>query len=390
LLSYFHRSHPEEVTPVQPAELPGPGTTMPQPVVHAGLPAGTVIASSMQPVQRVSGEQGRPLVENASFPASEPSGRGLEVIGPAPGAGGMPAPFDLQPPGPVAIAVSEPEKKSSAGEEPPARLPMPQMETGEVVVGAPHGFPGPHPPGHDGPPVPRELAKRALSPYVVEPPDILFIQGTGAITDPKVQPLSGQHLVRPDGTISLGVYGTVFVAGKTLDQIADDVAAALQAYLYGGGKPKFTVAEIKKELQVDVLAYNSKFYYVITDGGGYGAQIYRLPITGNETVLDALSQVNGLPPVSSKKKIWLARATPYDGHPAILPVDWCGIALRGATATNYQLFPGDRIYVGSDTRILIDSNIQKTVSPIERLLGVTLLGSTVVNSIRNGGTSVTR
>jgi len=363
---------------------------MTRPVVQAGLPEGTVIASSIQPVLRVSGEQGRSLVQTASIPPGEPGSRGLEVLGPAPAAGGMPAPFDLQPPGPVTIAVSDPEKKSSAKEESPTKLPMPQLEMGEVGLRTPHGLPGAHPPGHDGPPVPRELAKRALSPYVVEPPDILLIQGTERITDPNVQPLSGQHLVRPDGTISLGVYGAVFVAGKTLDQIATDVAAALQAYKYGGGTPKLTVEQIKRELQVDVLAYNSKFYYVITDGGGYGAQLYRLPITGNETVLDGLAQVGGLPAVSSKKKIWLARATPNHGPPAILPVDWCAVALRGESATNYQLFPGDRIYVGSDTRILIDSNIQKTISPIERLFGVTLLGSTTVNSIKGGGTGTTR
>src|SRR2546421_229425 len=165
LLSYFHRSHPEEGIPVQPTELAGPGTTMTRPVVQAGLPEGTVIASSIQPVVRVSGEQGRPMVETASIPPGEPGSRGLEVLSPAPAAGGMPATFDLQPPGPVTIAVSDPEKKSSAGEESPTKLPMPQMETGEVVGRPPHGFPGAHPPGHDGPPVPPELAQRAPSPY---------------------------------------------------------------------------------------------------------------------------------------------------------------------------------------------------------------------------------
>ena len=53
-------------------------------------------------------------------------------------------------------------------------------------------------------------------------------------------------------------------------------------------------------MSVDVLAYNSKVYYVIMDGGGYGQQIVRLPCTGNETVLDAIAQVNGLPQVASK------------------------------------------------------------------------------------------
>jgi polysaccharide export outer membrane protein len=148
-----------------------------------------------------------------------------------------------------------------------------------------------------------------------------------------------------------------------------------------------TVEQIKMELQVDVLAYNSKFYYVITDGGGFGEQVYPFPIRGNETVLDALSNINGLPPVSSKKNIWVARATVDCHNPMILPVDWCSIVQRGCAATNYQLFPGDRVYVKADPLIRTDSFLAKFLSPVQRVLGTTLLGSSTVNSIKNGGTS---
>ena len=47
-------------------------------------------------------------------------------------------------------------------------------------------------------------------------------------------------------------------------------------------------------VSVDVYAYNSKVYYVITQGAGFGDNIQRFPVTGNETVLDAISQVQGL------------------------------------------------------------------------------------------------
>ena len=58
-----------------------------------------------------------------------------------------------------------------------------------------------------------------------------------------------------------------------------------------------------------MFAYNSKVYYVITEGAGQGDLVARLPITGNETVLDAISQINGLSRLSSKN-IWIARPTP--------------------------------------------------------------------------------
>jgi polysaccharide export outer membrane protein len=141
------------------------------------------------------------------------------------------------------------------------------------------------------------------------------------------------------------------------------------------------------KVNVDVIAYNSKVYYIITDSAGYGDQVFRMPVTGNETVLDAIGQIYGLPPVSSKKQIWVARRTPGDsGAMQILPVDWIGITERGSTVSNYQLMPGDRLYVHSDKWLRLNGFIDKRIGPIERLFGATLLGSQTVNSIRNGGT----
>src|SRR5207248_499036 len=103
----------------------------------------------------------------------------------------------------------------------------------------------PHPPD-----VPRELAKKAYSAYVIEPPDILVVQATGNVSLPS-QPIGGPHLVRPDGTIGLGIYGSVFVAGMTIDQAKEAIAYMLQTR-----QPKKTIDDIRKELFVDVAAYN--------------------------------------------------------------------------------------------------------------------------------------
>jgi polysaccharide export outer membrane protein len=243
--------------------------------------------------------------------------------------------------------------------------------------GPPHGKPiaaghmvnkkGPYP-GVPG--VPKEFEKKSLPTYVIEPPDQLIIQSPDALKD---QPLSGVHLVRPDGTVNLGIYGDVYLAGLTLDMARAVITAQVRKRV-----ADFT----DKNLVVDVYAYNSKVYYIITDGGGYGAQLYRLPVTGNETVLDALAQINGLPPVASTKKIWVARATPGDGeHPKILPVDWKGIAQLGLANTNYQVLPGDRIFVSSDPWIRADTAISKRLSPVNQILGTTLLGASTYNAI---------
>jgi polysaccharide biosynthesis/export protein len=187
-----------------------------------------------------------------------------------------------------------------------------------------------------------------------------------------LQQTRGEHLVRPDGTINLGIYGCVYVAGMTISQARCVIEEHLSQFLY------------KPQIAVDVLAYNSKVYYVIFDGGGYGQQVFRFPITGNETVLDAVGNVAGLPAVSSKKRIWVARPSPADwACDQVLPVDWRAITEGGSTATNYQLFPGDRIYVKADALVALDNALAKIFSPVERILGITLLGSSTVQSFRN-------
>jgi polysaccharide export outer membrane protein len=266
----------------------------------------------------------------------------------------------------------------------PAASPVPVTDGGYAL--APEMDAGSCPDGGlHMPPVPRECAYQALPTYVVEPPDvlILYLAVTGGPF--KVNPISREHLVRPDGTISLGIFGDVKVAGMTLDQVKQAIYNYLTTQSAWQIKPD---ALQLKDISVDVLAYNSKFYYVITDGGGYGEQVQRFPITGKETVLDAISQIQGLPPVASKCRIWVARTpcAPYGtGKDQELPVDWIGITQRGDSHTNYQLVPGDRVYVDSQRIIRADTALAKIISPIERILGVTLLGATTYNTIANRG-----
>jgi len=191
------------------------------------------------------------------------------------------------------------------------------------------------------------------------------------------QPVAGEHLVRPDGTVSLGVFGSVFVSGMTLDEVKRAVEVHLSEHLY------------EPEVSVDVLAYNSKVYYIVTDGGGFGEQVASFPCTGNETVLDAIAEVQGLSQISSKQ-IWVSRPAPAGTEYAQnLMVDWRGITQDGVTTTNYQIFPGDRIYIVADHLVAFDNFITKVTAPLERILGFTLLGNSVVRRLQTnqvGGT----
>jgi len=91
----------------------------------------------------------------------------------------------------------------------------------------------------------------------------------------------------------------------------------------------------------------------------YGDSVARLPITGNETVLDAIAQVNGLSPLSSKR-IWIARPQPSGAkHDKVLLVDWQAITKGASSATNYQVFPGDRIFVVDNVLIAPEDSARR-------------------------------
>jgi polysaccharide export outer membrane protein len=225
-----------------------------------------------------------------------------------------------------------------------------------------------------GVPVPRELNKVVLPDYIIEPPDILLVEAVPSLPE---QPVQGEHLVRPDGTVGLGTYGSVYVANMTLDQAREAIRAHLAKYIK---------TQVLK-LNVDVFAYNSKKIYIIADGAGYGEQVILLPHTGSETVLDAISQIGGLPAVASKKRIWVARPAP-DNSIQNLPVDWKAITQDGLVATNYQVFPGDRIYIQSDRLMALDGIVSKIVAPIERVFGVTFLGAQTIFRLQNMGRGV--
>jgi polysaccharide export outer membrane protein len=204
--------------------------------------------------------------------------------------------------------------------------------------------------------IPRELSKTSLPEYVIEPPDFLIVEVLEALPG---RPITGEHLVRPDGTITLGWYGDVYVAGLTLREAKEKIVIHLRNYVRdevlglileeadekGNLKVKYVEPADTDRVFVDIAFYNSKYYYVSGDVGLPG----RYSITGNETVLDAINFAGGFLPTAAPQNIRLVRpAPPGTCCTQILPVNYAAIVNAGDTTTNYQLMPGDRIVVYRD------------------------------------------
>jgi len=176
------------------------------------------------------------------------------------------------------------------------------------------------------------------------------------------------YLVGPDGTVNLRQYGAVYVTGLTLSEAKRAIEEHLAQFLDS------------PEVWLDVASYNSKVYYIITEGAGQGDNVVRVPVTGNETVLDAISQIRGLSQLSSKN-IWIARPAPEGfGVEQHLPIEWDAITRGAATGTNYQVLPGDRIFIAEDGLVATANFIGKLTGPVERVVG---FASVFTSAIRN-------
>jgi polysaccharide export outer membrane protein len=179
------------------------------------------------------------------------------------------------------------------------------------------------------PAVPRELEKQVLADYRVAPGDVLLIEPADSRSELR---LPGDQTVEADGRISLGRFGRLGVAGKTVDQIETEVA-------------EIVGREAKKQeaIVVRLIDAESRVYYVLGEVSSPGSH----PLKGHETVLDAIVAAGGLSDRANQHKILLSRPTGPNQCRVVLPICYRRIVQLADATTNYQILPGDRIFVPS-------------------------------------------
>lgn len=236
-------------------------------------------------------------------------------------------------------------------------------------------------------PIPRELNKMSMPEYVVGPPDLLIVDVLEALPG---RPITGERLVRPDGTITLGFYGDVYVNGLTISEIKEKVIIHLRQFLSdevlglvgvdANGDPITIMPADSDRVFVDVAAYNSQVYYVQGDVAAPG----RMPITGNETVLDAINYAGGLTPMASVPNVRLVRpAPPGSAEPQLLPINLAAIIQEGDTTTNYQLMPGDRIFVYRDPLVRLTIFVDRLAAPFNTVMSSILQYSFAIRNAKS-------
>lgn len=175
-----------------------------------------------------------------------------------------------------------------------------------------------------------EAFKTTLPLYVIESPDVLEIEIRDRSTGKPLEIYRGLK-VGPDGHVNLGRFGIVFVADKTIEQARVAIAQVVAK------------SERHVEISVDVSDTQSKVYYVVRSDLPSDL-VTRHPITGNETVIDAVAAIGGN--TNDDTVMHIARPSRLGGAGMVLSVDWQAIANDGSADTNFQILPGDRLVIG--------------------------------------------
>lgn len=191
-----------------------------------------------------------------------------------------------------------------------------------------------------------------LSTYILGPEDVISISVAGPYQD---RYSKGGILIPPDGTIShLLVPDGVFVVGKTVRQVQDELTGLFEEYIID---PKVTVSLDKAQ---------SAIFWVMGDVASPGVRV----MSRRLSVTEALAQSGGVLPTGSKKKVTILRRGP-DNYLQTIKVDVAAIE-KGKRPDDTFMVAGDQLVVPGNTFKTIQKYMQ--IVPIFSLFRAAVTG----------------
>lgn len=140
--------------------------------------------------------------------------------------------------------------------------------------------------------------------------------------------LTGTALVRTDGKISVPLIGDIAAEGRTPEELATAIEAAL--------------AEFVSEPRVDIAVLEMRSQVVSVIGGGIERSGV-LELRHEMRVLDAIAEMGGFTPFAKKRRIKVLRNS---GTGEIeLGFDYTAFLDGKAPGSNFLLLPGDTVIV---------------------------------------------
>ncbi len=184
--------------------------------------------------------------------------------------------------------------------------------------------------------------------YVLQPPDEVEVHCSRV---PEID--QQRQRIRPDGKISFETLGEIEAAGRTPAQLANILRGkVLELYKLEGEKP----------IDIRIVAYQSKVFYVLGQVLSPGPKIY----TGRDTALTAIAHAR-LNPMAWQENIQVIRPSKDKSiKPKIFAVNFERMAAHGDTSKDVLLQEGDIIYVPPTVLAVVSLKIEEFIRPLAR------------------------
>jgi polysaccharide export outer membrane protein len=182
--------------------------------------------------------------------------------------------------------------------------------------------------------------------YVLQPPDEIEIHCSKV---PEIH-LQRQQ-IRPDGKVSFESLGEIEAAGKTPEEVADILRSkVLELYTLAGDKP----------IDVRVVAYRSKVFYVLGEVERPGPKVY----TGRDTAFSSIAAANPTVLAWNKRIQVIRPSSDKNVRPKVFELNFEKMMARGDASKDVLLQEGDIIYVPPTIFAAIGKTVQQVVTPI--------------------------
>jgi len=181
--------------------------------------------------------------------------------------------------------------------------------------------------------------------YTLGPGDVIEI---AVLRHPE---FSGSYLINQEGKIQYKSVGDIEVKGLTKAQAADKLKTALAQYV------------VSPEINVSIIEYGSKVFYVMGEVGSPGQFIMRAE---SISLRDAIHMA-GLPTLNAAMRKCQLVTPSEDGNYKIRSVDLYTLLYRGDLRKNVMIKPGDILYVPST----VMTKVIRTIDPVATVFGIT-------------------
>ncbi|QQE12057.1 polysaccharide export protein [Planctomycetota bacterium] len=179
--------------------------------------------------------------------------------------------------------------------------------------------------------------------YRLAPPDAI------AITSKRVREVANlREQIRPDGRINLPLLGSVFVAGKTCEELSVELSSLAREYYEDA------------DITVHVIGFASKKIFVFGEVSGPGSYSYN----GTNTVLStlAIAQPTRL---ADPTRIQILRPDADGQMRKRMTVNMDRMVKEGDTSLNALLEEGDVIYVPPNPLASVGLAFQQLLLPLQ-------------------------